>query len=58
MYSIFEFVALISEKQNWRKLIMKNVLRMLAVVMVLVGAALANAPAPGPEPPVQVNISK
>jgi hypothetical protein len=58
MYSIGEFAALISEKQNWRKLIMKNLMRMLAVVMLLTGASLARTaePAPGPQPPVQLNI--
>jgi hypothetical protein len=60
MYSIGEFAALISEEQNWRKLIMKNLMRMLAVVMLLTGASLASIvePGPGPVPPVHLNIAK
>jgi hypothetical protein len=63
MYSIGEFAALISEKQNWRKLIMKNLMRMLTVALILAGTTLANAaenspsgPGPEPAPPVGVNF--
>jgi len=63
MYSIGEFAALISEEQNWRKLIMKNLMRMLAVALILAGSTLANAaensltgPGTEPAPPVAVNF--
>lgn len=42
MYSIGDFAALISEEQNWRKLIMKNVMRMLVLVVMLTAAGFAN----------------
>jgi len=53
MYSIFDFAALISEEQNWRKLIMKNLMRMLALTVVLSAAAVSqNGPFAGPGVPV------
>lgn len=39
---------------------MKNLMRMLVVVMLLTGASLARTvePAPGPVPPIWLNIVK
>jgi hypothetical protein len=58
MYSIGDFPALISEEQNWRKLIMKNLMRMLLVAGLLVIGLYAQITFIGPgtpaEPPVAV----
>jgi hypothetical protein len=58
MYSIGEFAALISEEQNWRKLIMKNLMRMLAVAGLLVMGTCCQITFSGPgtpaEPPVRL----
>jgi hypothetical protein len=60
MYSIGDFAALISEEQNWRKLIMKNLMRMLVLTVVMSAAGFAQSisfsgPGTPPEfPPVSI----
>ena len=52
-----KFAALISEDKNWRKLIMKNLMRMLAVAGLLAAGMCCQIAFTGPGTPVEPPVA-